>query len=213
MSRKEAILLAATQLFAKRGFSATPTSAIAKEAGVAEGLIFHYFRTKEGILSNLLNEMTESYLSESRDRMDHCATGLDAIKASIRFHFQFSRDNSEALAVLIRDFPFSVPRGGETLSKLTKDGADRVTHLWEECIDRGKKDGSIRGVPTRETALLLWGMLTGVSRLQILGPIEVPDLTHHIIDFSVRALSGFTEKKGGKAAVLSFSANALLVFS
>lgn len=193
MSRKEAILEAATKLFAQRGFSATPTSAIAKEAGVAEGLIFHYFQTKEGILFSLLTEMTESYISGSRDRMNDCPTGLDAIKAIIRFHFQFSRENSDALAVLIRDFPFSMLRRSETVSKFRKNGVDSVTGLWGECIDRGKKDGSIREVPSMETAISLTGMLTGVSRLQILGPMEIPDLTSHIIDFCVRALSGIAE--------------------
>lgn len=193
MSRKEAILEAATKLFAQRGFSATPTSVIAKEAGVAEGLIFHYFQTKEGILFSLLTEMTESYISGSRNRMNDCSTGLDAIKAIIRFHFQFSRENSDALAVLIRDFPFSVPRKSKTVSKFRKNGVDSVTGLWGECIDRGKKDGSIREVPSMETAISLTGMLTGVSRLQILGPMEIPDLTSHIIDFCVRALSGIAE--------------------
>ena len=193
MSRKEAILEAATRLFAQRGFSATPTSAIAKEAGVAEGLIFHYFQTKEGILFSLLREMTESYLSGSSERMNDCPTGLDAIKAIIRFHFQFSRENSDALAVLIRDFPFSMLRRSEAVSKVRKNGADSVIGLWEKCIDRGKKDGSIREVPSMETAISLTGMLTGVSRLQILGPMEIPDLTPHIIDFCVRALGGIAE--------------------
>ena len=193
MSRKEAILEAATQLFAQRGFSATPTSAIANEAGVAEGLIFHYFQTKEGILLSLLKEMTGSYLAGSRGRMNNCDTGIEAVKAFIRFHFQFSRENSNSLAVLIRDFPFSAPRGSKALHKLMKNGVDSVLGLWEECIDRGKKDGTIREVPKTETALIMRGMLTGVSRLQILGPIEVPDLTSHIIDFCVRALSGITE--------------------
>jgi len=193
MSRKESILEAATELFAQRGFSATPTAAIAKEAGVAEGLIFHYFQTKRGILFSLLKEMTESYLSGSRNRMNNCATGLDAIRAFIRFHFQFSRENSDALAVLIRDFPFSAARPGEESFKVMRNGINSVTDLWEECINRGKQDRTIKEVPSKETALLLRGMLTGVSRLQILGPIEVPDLTSHIIDFCVRALSGITE--------------------
>ena len=195
MNRKEAILEAATRLFAQRGFSVTPTSAIAKEAGVAEGLIFHYFQTKKGILFSLLKGMTESYLSGARNQTNHCATGLDAIKAFIRFHFQFSRENSDVLAVLIRDFPFSATRPGEESLKVMRNGIDSVTDLWEECINRGKQDRTIKEVPSKETAILLWGMLTGVSRLQILGPVEIPDLTFHIIDFCVRALSGITEQE------------------
>jgi AcrR family transcriptional regulator len=54
MTRKEAVIRAATELFARRGYSATPTSKIAQAAGVAEGTIFHHFKTKEGILVYLV---------------------------------------------------------------------------------------------------------------------------------------------------------------
>jgi AcrR family transcriptional regulator len=190
MSRKKAILEAATQLFAQKGFSSTPTADIAKRAGVAEGLIFHYFKTKEGILVNILLETTEHYLSGSRARIENCRTGLDAIKACIGFHFEFSSENSDALAVLIRDVPSSIAQADKTLCTIIKNEVHSVTKLWEECIDRGKRDGTIRDVPTLETALTLQGMLNGVSRLQILESIEAPDLTAHIIEFCVIALRG-----------------------
>ena len=44
--KREAILQAATRLFAIRGLSATPTSAISNAAGIAEGTLFTYFSTK-----------------------------------------------------------------------------------------------------------------------------------------------------------------------
>jgi AcrR family transcriptional regulator len=51
--KREAILLAATHIFATRGLAAAPTSAISKAAGIAEGTLFTYFPTKVG-LSNAL---------------------------------------------------------------------------------------------------------------------------------------------------------------
>ena len=193
MSRKEAILEAATQLFAQRGFSATSTSAIAKEAGVAEGLIFHHFKTKEGILFRILEKMTEYYLSGSRSRIQNCRTGLEAVKAYINFHFEFSVEHSDALAVLVRSLPFSITQAGDSF-KVMKHGVNSVISLWETCINQGKRDGTIRDVPTKETAHLLRGMLIGVSRLQILGTIEVPDLKSYIIEFCVSAMGGTAEE-------------------
>lgn len=52
------ILDAAEALFAERGFDATPTSAIARRAGVTSALIFYYFRTKGGLLEALIDERT-----------------------------------------------------------------------------------------------------------------------------------------------------------
>ncbi len=55
---RAAILDAAMALFAERGFDATPVKLIATTAGVATGLIFHYFGAKEGLLEALIDERT-----------------------------------------------------------------------------------------------------------------------------------------------------------
>jgi AcrR family transcriptional regulator len=53
IDRKQEILAAALRLFAVHGFHGTPTSKIAKEAGVANGTLFHYFNTKEDLIVSL----------------------------------------------------------------------------------------------------------------------------------------------------------------
>ncbi len=195
MSKKESILKTAVSLFAKRGFTATSTSSIAKKAGVAEGLIFHYFRNKEQILLHVLQEMTESYLQNSWHQTEKCSTGLEAVQALIEFHFQFSIENSEALVVLLRDVPNSFLQEGQQSNQTMKFGLERVITLLAKCIDRGKQDRTIRrDISSRETAFLLHGMLTGVSRLQLLGPIEVPDLRDQIMDFCLQAITWTDEK-------------------
>ena len=54
--KQEKILAAALELFASEGYAATPTSKIAKKAGVSEGLIFRHFENKRGLLDALMNE-------------------------------------------------------------------------------------------------------------------------------------------------------------
>ena len=49
---KKKVILAALDLFSNRGFHATTTAAIAKRAGVSEGTIYKYFRSKEDLLSS-----------------------------------------------------------------------------------------------------------------------------------------------------------------
>ncbi len=56
LDKKEDILKTALDLFVKSGFHATPTSKIAKEAGVANGTLFHYFKTKEELIIALYTE-------------------------------------------------------------------------------------------------------------------------------------------------------------
>ena len=51
--KRQAIIAAAIQVFAENGLSATPTSAISKAAGVAEGTLFTYFSTKNELINAL----------------------------------------------------------------------------------------------------------------------------------------------------------------
>ena len=57
--KQEKILEAALELFANEGYSSTPTSKIAKKAGVSEGLIFRHFENKQGLLDALIKEAEE----------------------------------------------------------------------------------------------------------------------------------------------------------
>jgi AcrR family transcriptional regulator len=55
--KRNAILDAATGLFAERGLAAAPTSEISKRAGVAEGTLFTYFGTKDELINSLYREI------------------------------------------------------------------------------------------------------------------------------------------------------------
>jgi AcrR family transcriptional regulator len=55
--KRNAILDAATRLFAERGLTASPTSEISKQARVAEGTLFTYFKTKDDLINALYREI------------------------------------------------------------------------------------------------------------------------------------------------------------
>jgi len=72
-ARREQILETALGLFAVQGFDATSTRQIAKEAGIAEGLIFHYFPTKASLLTAILEDRLEgrrAFRSELRPLLE-----------------------------------------------------------------------------------------------------------------------------------------------
>src|ERR671911_3127648 len=72
-ARREQILETALGLFAAQGFDGTSTRQIAKEVGVAEGLIFHYFPTKASLLTAILEDRLEgrrAFRSELRPLLD-----------------------------------------------------------------------------------------------------------------------------------------------
>lgn len=71
----------ALKLFARYGYSGTKTSVIAAEAGISEGLIYRYYKSKEELFSELIKE----HLDEARRKLEYlpCLQGssFDQIKA------------------------------------------------------------------------------------------------------------------------------------
>lgn len=59
MDKQKQILSAALRLFVTEGFHGTPTSKIAQEAGVANGTLFHYYKTKDDLVIGLYNNIKD----------------------------------------------------------------------------------------------------------------------------------------------------------
>lgn len=66
-NKRKAILDAAVDLFAERGIGYAPTSAISAAAGVAEGTLFTYFKTKDELLNELFRELRKEFDRELAD--------------------------------------------------------------------------------------------------------------------------------------------------
>ena len=188
MDRKNAILNAAVTLFAERGFNATPTSAVASLAGVAEGLIFHYFKNKEGIFVHIIHDMINTYIEKVEAIAKNARTGLEAIEDIIQFHFRFSEDRSKEFLVVIRDFPFDLMKPGLHTWEMIAERNAHISTLMRKCIERGQNDGSIRELPSENAVFILRGMLNGISRSKLLGTLRMPELTSEVLDFCRKGL-------------------------
>src|SRR5580700_9255275 len=98
--KRNAILDAATRLFAERGLTAAPTSEISKRAGVAEGTLFTYFETK----SDLINALYRAIKFELADAMMSGFPRKKSIRARLRHvwdgYVNWGRTNPEQRRVL-----------------------------------------------------------------------------------------------------------------
>ena len=106
IDKKQLLLNAATKLFVERGFHATPTSAISKEAGVSAGILFHYFKTKDDLIENLYVEIKKEYTVAILNNIDQFKAGRSKLRLlwsnswnwglenPIKFSFLLQIDNS-----------------------------------------------------------------------------------------------------------------------
>ena len=102
-SGKKKVLLAGLKLFSKKGFHATTTAEIAHEAGVSEGTIYKYFKSKDDLLANLLSPM----LTEIKDNFFLQLDDYQDLKKLISFlvedRMQFWLINFDFLKLFIQE--------------------------------------------------------------------------------------------------------------
>ncbi len=190
MTKKDAIISAATRLFATKGFNETSTAEVAREAGVAQGTLFYHFKTKEGIMLESFLAMMETYLAGLEKASAKAPTGLAAVEAILRYHFLFTEKNSQRFLVVLRDFPFFFAKSDSATREQVRERILRSVGILRDALERGRRDNSIRSeVEAEATAHLLRGLMHGLIRQKLLGPLEIPVGADEAIAFCRRSLA------------------------
>src|SRR5665811_1996691 len=81
VDKRRQILDAAVRVFARQGFHSTRVSDIADEAGVAYGLVYHYFRSKDEVLNELFSERWSLLLAAIEETDGSAAAPRDKLAA------------------------------------------------------------------------------------------------------------------------------------
>ena len=174
-ARSRAILATASRLFATRGYSQTTTAEIAREAGVAEGTLYHHFGSKDGIFLTLFDETMEGYLAGIEALLARGTAGRETLSAFVRFHFDYVSRRKVQFLILLRDFPVHLTLEHFASQSPQREKLDRITELFSRILARGKADGTLRlPFPVRETAEMLRGSFYGTTRLKMLELIRTP---------------------------------------
>ncbi len=171
--RRENILKAALNLFIEKGYAATRTIDIAKSVGMSEGLLFHYFESKEKVYYALI-EIGLSNMNMSFE--------FDDTKPIVFFEnvASFIIDNCKNSSMAAK--LFILMNYAEYDQSLDINLRSRIAgkHELEETakiVERGQNDGSIRGGDPLALSLLFWTTINGVIINMVRNPeIVVPDV-------------------------------------
>src|SRR5438067_6158827 len=101
--KRRVLLDAAVRVFAEKGFHASRVGDIAEEAGVAHGLLYHYFRSKEEVLETIFREVWE-LLAADTERIEHADVPLrEQLRRFARIYLGSWLVTPELVAVLVRE--------------------------------------------------------------------------------------------------------------
>jgi len=159
VDRRRQILDAAVRVFARQGFHACRVSDIADEAGVAYGLVYHYFRSKEEVLDTLFTERWDILLQVVRDVDADDGPARDKLRAIAAFIFDSYRHDPDLMKVIVVE----VTRAANTFG-LTHAGRIREAYdLMGEVVAKAQEAGTFRAdVSPRFAALAFYGVVEQV---------------------------------------------------
>lgn len=166
MSKKTDILIAATHLFASKGFKETSTAELASIIGAAESTIFYHYKTKEEILLAVLKTIRDELLFEFERHYaeEQFPNGLALLEDTISYYFHLAGSKPETFQLLHHRFPYELA----AVNPVCRDHLEAIYNcfidLFENAIRIGQKDGSIVPNSTRKSAMIVFALIDGLVR-------------------------------------------------
>lgn len=99
-TRQEEILQAAIRVLAVKGFQQTKIRDIAKEAGVADGTIYLYYKNKDELLVRLFEEVMQQVLTILRTALEEVSTPEDKLRCFLRTHLHMVEKEPEIAQII-----------------------------------------------------------------------------------------------------------------
>jgi len=187
MSKKEKILIAAQELFARYGYAGTTMKMVAEKANVASGLVFHYFDNKENLFMVAGSELVDTMILVLRDRVKDSKNGCEALGIFVKAYLEFTIENEKTFPTLIRCSPFSDDNPDLDRKKIGAKFKELID-IVEELLRRGIEDGSIVDLPVTQTAFMVYANIVGAVRTRFLTPYDIPGLYNEACDFIMRSI-------------------------
>jgi len=176
--RRQQILNAARKLLIKKGLSAISVNQIARQAELAVGTIYFYFRSKEEIFAVLQEEGLELLLKDARRALEDGTDARESLHNIAQAYLNFSREHKSYFDVI----NYFLSAGDVVFTAEIKQQIDqhgnRILLIVEQALKRGIAQGQFRPMNTRRHALLFWVILHGLIPFRKMTDTLLADDSH-----------------------------------
>jgi len=190
--KRRAILHAAVRVFAEKGYHGCRIADVARQAGVAYGLVYHYFRNKEELLESVFAEQWTIFINAIQAIAEGPGGAPEQIASVCSFAVDVLRTAPDAVRVLLLEVA-RTPNAFRAGS--TRQTFERALRLVAEIVRRGQQAGEVRRDidPLVAAAGVLGALeltLTGVvvGLLGSTGEDEIERVKQGVVDLVLRGL-------------------------
>jgi AcrR family transcriptional regulator len=135
--KRRLILDAAVRVFARQGFNGCRVSDIADEAGVAYGLVYHYFRSKDEVLDTLFLERWNVLLEAIRETDRQDISPREKLYAIASFIVDSYRHDPDLMKVIIVEVTRAANSFGQTHLAKIREAYELIANIVEKAQDEG----------------------------------------------------------------------------
>ncbi len=182
--RREQLITVATKLFAKAGYDATTTAAIAQAAGVTEPILYRHFKSKQELFVAIVRTVSDDTMQAWESTIANISDPAQRVRAVAQSIPDHMKRLSDAYHVL--HGALSTSQDKKVLSVL-KEHYGQIEAFFRKLVTDGQKAGVFRGDLDPRSAA--WQMiLSGIGYAMIalnLGQMDRP-ITDQVIESIVR---------------------------
>lgn len=172
VDKRRVILDAAVRVFARQGFHTCRVSDIADEAGVAYGLVYHYFQSKDEVLDTLFLERWGVLLEAIREVDASDAPARAKLRAIAGFIIDSYRHDPDLMKVIIVEVTRAANSFGAAHLGLITEAYAQIRGI----VEQAQRDGEFRdGVTAEFAAMAFYGAIEQVLTGWIFGLLEESD--------------------------------------
>ena len=167
-AKRRLILDAAVRVFARQGYDDARVGDVAREAGVAYGLVYHYFGSKDAVLEAVFREQWGRLLAAVALAEETGQTAPEQLDLVVKIVLRAWRDDPDLVRLLVRE----ITRNPHISDELDEIGQAFAT--LQRIVVRGQEEGSFRSdLDPQLAAWMLYGGLEEVLTGWVLG--QLPD--------------------------------------
>jgi TetR/AcrR family fatty acid metabolism transcriptional regulator len=154
--KRELILGAATKVFARNGYFNSKVADIAAEAGIADGTVYLYFKSKDEVLHSIFDRAMERFIGEGRRQLEGIDSPIERLRKIAELHLGRLGADRETAVVFQVELRGSIKH----MQEFSAAGFAEYLDIIRETIEDGQKRGRFRGdVGPVVAAKILYGAL------------------------------------------------------
>ena len=176
METKKNILEMAFRLFLKDGFRAVSLNEVIREANVTKGCFYHYFKSKEDLIHNVIIVYLYDYLKSPIEAFENWIKQHKSVDIMEALHFcytfmpELTLKTGEKIA--FRDIQFLIYEGIKYYHYLAQESCDcsrKQRLLFQKLLEKAKEEDLIeKNIDTQEYATTIMAVRDGMIALHIL---------------------------------------------